>query len=148
MLIDDQIEDLARKALNAVVKRDPAKLKDAFAAFPADAALIDAVRLATAVSWHVLCANYGPSPSAYQIDSVADTAAEMESWSGLTAAEFKAFLTKLRNGENAFDSFSTGQIALISFVLAGNLLASCGREDEPWFQHLDRIEAALETSPR
>jgi hypothetical protein len=33
---------------------------------------------------------------------------------------------------------------LVTFVLATNLLMSCHRDGEWWFDYLDRVEAALE----
>lgn len=146
MRIDDQVEQVLREALTAAVKEDPARLQRAFAAF-SDDDLLQGTRIAAAISLQVLSESYGHSPNAAEIQSVAAKTATMESWTDVSANEVAAFLTAAHAGRKATEVLPANRIAPIAFVLAANLLASCCREGEYWFDYLDRVEAVLEARP-
>jgi len=146
MRIDDQVEPLVREALTAVVKSDPDRLRQAFTAFPNDDAMTSGARLATAVALYVLNDVYGRRPTPAELRSVADKLVEMEDWTDVTSDEVTTFLTGAYDGARATQVLPANRVAPLAYVIAGNLLSSCCKEGESWFNYLDRAESGLETS--
>lgn len=147
MKIDDRVEQAVRKTLTAVVQRDSDKLASAISSLPGDEATAQGLQLAVALSIFVLRDQYGRNPTDLEIRAVADKLVEMESWTDVTADEVVAALTAAF-GRVAVDQVLSPQRALIvSYVIAGNLLSSCHRDDEEWWNYLDRAEAAIEATP-
>jgi hypothetical protein len=128
MRIDAQIEPLVREALTAVVKSDPDRLRRAFEAFPDS---------------HDI---YGRRPTLAEVRSVADKLVEMEDWTDVSSEEVTAFLTAAYDGSRADQVLPADRIAPLAYVTAGNLLSSCCKEGEFWFNYLDRAESGLEAS--
>lgn len=147
MRIDDRIEPLVREALTAVVKSDAERLGRAFLAFPDDHAMTEGARLATAVALYVLGDVYGRTPTSEELRAVGDKLVEMEDWTDITSDEVVSFLTAAYQGRWADEIVLAGRIAPVAYVVAANLLASCGRKGEWWFTYLDRVETALEEAP-
>jgi hypothetical protein len=146
MRIDAQIEPLVREALTAVVKSDPDRLRRAFEAFPDSDAMTSGARLATAVTLFVLHDIYGRRPTLAEVRSVADKLVEMEDWTDVSSEEVTAFLTAAYDGSRADQVLPADRIAPLAYVTAGNLLSSCCKEGEFWFNYLDRAESGLEAS--
>lgn len=146
MRIDDQVEPLVREALTAVVKSDPERLRQAFTAFPDNDAMTSGARLATAVALYVLNDVYGQRPTPAELRSVADKLVEMEDWTDVTPDEVTTFLTASYDGARATEVLPADRIAPLAYVIAGNLLSSCCKDGEYWFNYLDRVEAGLEAS--
>ena len=146
MRIDDQVEPLVREALTAVVKSDPERLRAAFTAFPDDEATTSGARLATAVSLYVLNDVYGQRPTRAELKSVADKLVEMEDWTDATSEEVVTFLSAAYDGIRADKVLSVNRVAPLAYLIAGNLLSSCCKDGEYWFNYLDRAESALEAS--
>jgi hypothetical protein len=147
MEIDDQVESLAREALTAVVKSDAERLQRAFAAFPDDESMTRGAQLVTAVSLYVLSEVYGRTPTEPELRAVADKVVEMESWTDVTSDEVVSFLTAAYNGTRADQVLPLPRVGPLAYVIAGNLLSSCCKEGEFWFNYLDRAEAVLEATP-
>jgi hypothetical protein len=146
MRIDDQVEPLVREALTAVVKSDPDRLRQAFAAFPDGSAMTSGARLATAVALFVLNDVYGRRPTPAEVRSVADKLVELEDWTDISSDEVTTFLTAAYGGTRADRILPADRIAPLAYVIAGNLLSSCCKEGEFWFNYLDRAESGLEAS--
>lgn len=146
MKIDDRVEPLFRETLAALVKADPERFRRALAAFPDEVAMTTAYRLAAAVAVYVLHDQYGRRPTPAEVRAVAEKAAELENWTDVTAGEVTAFLTAYYDGTVVDQVMPIERAALVSFVLATNLLMSCHRDGEWWFDYLDRAEAAIESS--
>jgi hypothetical protein len=146
MLIDEQIEPLVRDVLNAVVKRDVERIQRAIAAFPDDEAMTAGYRLATAIALYVLEGQYGRFPTADEIRAVADKLVELEGWTDITSDEVVRFLTAVYGRTRVDEVLPLERVLLVSYVLAADLLSACRRKDEKWWDHLDRVEAALESS--
>ena len=146
MRIDEQVEPLVREALTAVVKSDPDRLRQAFTAFPDDDTMVSGARLATAVALYVLNDVYGRRPTPAELRSVADKLVEMEDWTDVTSDEVTTFLTAAYDGTRADQVLPVDRIAPLAYVIAGNLLSSCCKEGEFWFNYLDRAESGLEAS--
>ena len=70
----------------------------------------------------------------------------MEDWTDVTSDEVTTFLTAAYDGTRADQILPTNRIAPLAYLIAGNLLSSCCREGEFWFNYLDRAESALEAS--
>jgi hypothetical protein len=147
MRIDEQVEPLVREALTAVVKSDPERLRQALTSFPDDNATIAGTRLATAVALYVLDDVYGHRPTPAELRSVADKLVEMEDWTDVTADEVTMFLVVAHDGTRADRVLPADRITPLAYLIAGNLLSSCCKEGEFWFNYLDRAESALEASP-
>ncbi|WP_435123357.1 hypothetical protein [Micromonospora tulbaghiae] len=146
MRIDDRIESLVREALTAVVKSDAERLERALLAFGTDDALVEGVQLATAVSLHVLRDAYGREPDGDEVRAVADKIVEMEDWTDVGSDEVFNFVSAASAGRRADAVLPADRIAPLAFVIAGNLLSSCCKEGEFWYNYLDRIEAQIESA--
>jgi hypothetical protein len=146
MIIDERVEPLVRSTIEAVVKRDMAALQGAFARFPDDESMTYGAQLASAVGLYVLHDVYGREPTAAEIRAVANKLAEMESWTDVTADEVVLFLSAALAGQRADRVLPLERVAILPYVIAGNLLASCCKEGEWWFDYLDRAESAIEAT--
>lgn len=148
MRIDDQVEPLVRKVLDAVVKHEEDRF-DAAVQAVLDAGLgPNALELTAAICGFVVFdANEG-RPSPMDIRATSEAVAEMESWAELTADEISAFLTAVVNGARLEDAVGAQKGVMLTFVVTGSLLAASPKikDGEWWFNYLDRVEAALETS--
>jgi hypothetical protein len=105
-------------------------------------------RLAAAVAVYVLEDQYGRQPFAEEIHAVAAKLVELEGWTDVTADEVVKFLTALYAGQRVDEVLPLQRAFLVSYVLAADLLSSCHREGEWWFDYLDRAEAAIEAAPQ
>ena len=146
MKIDDRIESLVREALTAVVKRDPERLQAAIAAFPDEHALTAGYRLAAAIALYVLQDQYGRQPTPAEVRAVADKLVELEGWTDIQSDEVTRYLTALYGGTRVDEVLLLERAFLVSYVLAGDLLSTCRRKTEDWWDYLDRAEAAIEAS--
>lgn len=148
MKIDDKIEPLVREALDASVKEDTERLDAALKAFPSEDARRKGLELTVAIAFGVLVDSHDGKPSPEQLRHVAQTVAQMEHWAGVTQDEAHAYLSALVKSESlaALDSETT---VLLTFVITASLLSSSRKlkQDEWWFNYLDRIEAQLEATP-
>jgi hypothetical protein len=146
MKISSVVEPLVREALTAVVKGDPERLQRAFLAFPNDEVMTDGARIASAISLYVLFDSYGRRATSEEIRAVAEKVVELEDWTDITSEEVEAFLDAAYKGDKAVQVLPTGRIAPLAYVIAGNLLSSCHKEGEGWWDYLDRAEAAIEAT--
>lgn len=144
--IDVQVEPFVREALTAVVKSDAQRLERALGAFPDDEAMTKGARLATAVSLYVLNDVHGGQPNGGELRAVADKLVEMEGWTDINSDEVMTFLAAAYSGRPGTAVLPVDRIAPLAYVIAGNLLSSCCKEGEFWFNYLDRAEAALEAT--
>lgn len=144
MRIDDQVETLARSALDAAVKRDFDRLESALQAFPDDDVARRAVELALAVCTFVLVDVHQGKPDGEQIKVVAGKIAEMERWAEPTTEEIHTLLSGLFDRTSQVGVMPTESVVVLSFVVAASLLASLHLKDEEWWNYLDRAEAAIE----
>ncbi|WP_320067582.1 hypothetical protein [Micromonospora sp. RTGN7] len=144
MKISKQVEPLVRSALDAAVKRDFDRLDAALKAFPNDQAVAEAVALALSVILYVLRDLHHGKPSKPETEAIAAEIARGEAWAQPTEGEVKTFLVKLVNGEPLAEDLPSESVIVLAFVSAASLLASCHREDEQWWDYLDRAETALE----
>lgn len=146
MKISKHVEPLVRSALDAAVKRDFNRLDAALKAFPHDQAVKEAVALALSVTLYVLRDIHHGQPTNLETEAVAAEIVRAEAWAQPTEAEAKTFLVKLVNGEPLAEDLPSESVIVLAFISAASLLASCHREDEQWWDYLDRAEAALEAS--
>ncbi|MGC4853819.1 hypothetical protein ACLQ24_10565 [Micromonospora sp. DT4] len=144
MKINSQVEPLARNAIHAAVQQDLAKLRAALRAIPNDRAAHEAVALALAVTLLVMTDIHHGKPSDEQTRAVAAEIVRAEAWAQAGEEQVFNFLLRLVNGEPLAQTIAEEHI-LLAFVAAANLLSSCRRDSEEWWDHLDRAEAALET---
>ncbi|MEH1017628.1 hypothetical protein V6U90_31710 [Micromonospora sp. CPCC 206060] len=83
-------------------------------------------------------------PSPEETEAMAVEIARAESWARPTEAEVIVFLRRLVAGEPFGGAVPAENVVILAFVSAANLLASCHRDGEEWWDYLDRAEAALE----
>lgn len=146
MRIDAGAEVMARAAIHAAVKQDFAKLDETLRGFSDDELTRKAVELTLAVILFVLRDAYGGKPDDNQVRALAAAIAQSEAWVRATAEEISIFLLRLVNGESFVGKVPTENVVILGFVVAGYLVSSKRRDDEKWWDHLDRVEAALEAS--
>lgn len=146
MKIDRQVEPLVREALTAVVKRDPERLARALATFPAGEATVSGARLAMAVALYVLRDQSGQTPTEKEIRVVAGDIAKAEDWTDVTPDEITTALNSALGGVRADSVLPMERILLLAYVIAGYLVSSYRRDDDEWWDYLDRAEAAIEAA--
>ncbi|MEV4754776.1 hypothetical protein AB0J86_06630 [Micromonospora sp. NPDC049559] len=146
MKISSRVEPLVRNALDAAVKRDFPKLDAALKTFPDDQTTKQGVELVLAVTLYVLHDIHRGKPSEAETRAVAAEIARAETWARPTETETSEFLLKLVDGQPFAPSVPTENVFILAFVSAANLLSSCRRDDEEWWNYLDRAEAAIEVS--
>lgn len=144
MKISNRVEPLIRSAIHAAVQQDLSKLEMALQALPDDQAARESVELALAVTQLVLREIYQGKPSDEEIQAVAAEIARAEAWARATEEQVYPFLLRLVNGEPFAGAVPTENVIVLAIVSAANLLSSCRRDDEEWWNYLDRVEAALE----
>jgi hypothetical protein len=133
-----------RNSIHAAVQQDLSKLDAALQAFPDDEAIREAVKLALAVTQVVMRDVHGGKPTDEETRAVAVEIARAEAWARPSEEQVSRFLLRLVNGEQFVGTVPTEDVVVLAFVSAANLLSSCRRDDEEWWDYLDRAEAALE----
>lgn len=113
--------------------------------FPDNQAVTEAVELALAVVRYVIWDQYQGKPTDAEAEAVAAEITRAEAWAQPTESEVVTFLQRLVNGVPFAGEVPAEQV-ILAFVSAANLLASCHRENEKWWNYLDRAEAAIEAS--
>jgi hypothetical protein len=146
MNIDDRVEPLVRDTLYAAVRQDFDQLETALQAFPDDQSSRKGAELALAIGAVTLLDVYGRKPTPTEIRAVGDKLCQMETWAEPTPDEVNTFLTKLVDGESLEGALPAESVVILAFVVAANLLSSCHKEGEEWWDYLDRIEAGLEAT--
>jgi hypothetical protein len=147
MDIDARVEPLVREALAAVAGKDPERFQQAILAFPDDDAMTKGVQLAVALALYILHDQYGRTPTEEEIHAVANGVAELESWTDVSSDEVVTALTAAINRVRADQVLPLERALILAYVITGNLLASCHREGEKWWDYLDRAEAVIEATP-
>jgi hypothetical protein len=147
MMIDNQVEPLVRAVLEGAVKRDAPGFDAALRAFPSEPATRQGLELALSIIIVVLAQLYPDGPSPEDLDALAAFVAEEEAWVGPSPAEVATFLKTLLSGKALDEALPPVSDAVLSYVVAANLLASVSKpaEGEWWFDYLDKVEAFLET---
>lgn len=146
MKISSRVEPLTRNAIHAAVQQDLSKLETALQALPDDQAARETVELALAVTQLAMWEIHQGRPSDEETLAVAAEIARAEAWARATEEQVSAFLLRLVNGEPFAGTVPTENVVVLAIVSAANLLSSCRRDDEEWWNHLDRLEAALESA--
>jgi hypothetical protein len=146
MEIDRQVEPLLRESLTAVVKRNPERLAQALAAFPDDETAVTGARIAMAVALYVLQDQSGHPPTEDEIRTVARGIVASEDWTDVTEAEVTAALSSAVTGTRADSVMPLERVLILAYVIAGYLVSFYRRDDENWWDYLDRAEAAIETA--
>lgn len=146
MKIDMQIEPLVRQTIHAVVQRDVGKLETALQGFPDGDTTAKGVEIAAAVTTYVLLDGYGGKPAPDQVQTLSRKIAEMEEWAEPGAEEIAAYVTALVDGKPLEDVLPKESIVVLAYLVAGSLLSSTHREDEKWWDFLDRAEAAVDST--
>ena len=144
--IDARAEAMARAAIHAAVKQDFAKLDEKLRGFSDDKLTRNAVELTLGVILFVLRDVYRGKPDDDQVRALAAVIAQSEEWVKATVEEISEFLLRLVNGQPFAGKVPTENVFILAFVVAGYLLSSKRRDDEKWWDYLDRAEAALEAA--
>lgn len=146
MKIDSRVEPLVRSAIHAAVTSDFPKLDEALQAFPDDEATRKAVELGLSIIYVLMIDIHEGRPDEDEIRGVAAEVARAEAWASPTEEEVTVFLLRLMNDQPFAGVVPIENVYILAFVVAANLLSSCRRDDEEWWDYLDRAEAALEAA--
>ncbi|MFB9239124.1 hypothetical protein ACFFWC_26945 [Plantactinospora siamensis] len=144
--MDPEIEPLVRDAIHAAVIRDFDVLDERLQALPAGEPTARAVELTTALVYLIMIDIHNGKPTEEEIRGVAAEIARGEAWAAPTAEEVTSYLVRLLNGQPFGTEVPSENVVILAFVCAANLLSSCHRDDEEWWDYLDRAEAALEAA--
>lgn len=146
MKIDSRVEPIVRNTIHAAVISDFAKLDQALQSFPDDEATQKAVELGIALIYFLMVDSHRGRPSEGQIRGVSAEIARAEARASPSEEEVTIFLLLLMKGEPLAGSAPIENVFILTFIVAANLLSSCRRPDEEWWDYLDRAEAALEAT--
>ncbi|MGW4498410.1 hypothetical protein ACWENR_07295 [Micromonospora sp. NPDC004336] len=146
MKIDSSVEAAMRVTIHAAVKRDFGMLDQQLQALRSDELARSTVQLTLAVVGYLMTDVHGGRPTPEQVTAIATEIAKAESWARPTRDEIEVFLSKLMSGEPFGEAVPIENIIVLTFVVAANLLSSCRRDDEKWWDYLDRAEAAIEAA--
>ncbi|GGM53886.1 hypothetical protein GCM10011608_43520 [Micromonospora sonchi] len=146
MKIDDRVESLVRDTIHAAVIRDSQRLEEQLLALADDETTRKALELTLALLYFLIVDIHGHKPSDAEVEATAAGVVQAEAWAQLNPEETVRFHQRLMNGQPVTGSLSTENLIIISFVSVANLLSSCRRDDEEWWNYLDRAEAALEAA--
>lgn len=119
-------------------------MNEALAALPDDEASTNAGQLALAVSVYALHEIYNGRPSDDDLAGLANRLAELESWSNVPADEVHTFLKATLDRARLDQVLPIEKVGALIYLVAGSLLSAGRREDEKWWDFLDRAEAAIE----
>lgn len=146
--IDFRVEPLLREALGAVIGQDAERLQRAIAAFQDGDNVVYGVRLAAATSLFVLDDLHdGDQATEDDLAEIAGDIASAEGWTDVTGSEILKYLQAAYAGTPVDDVLPPERVLILSLVIAANLVASHHRDDENWWDLLDRAEAAIEAAP-
>ncbi|GAB3152846.1 hypothetical protein GCM10027290_44430 [Micromonospora sonneratiae] len=146
MKIDSRVESIVRNTIYPAVISDFARLDKALQAFPDDETTRKAIELGLSIVYTLMFDIYEGKPSEGEIRGVAAEIVRAEAWARPTDEEVSAFLLRLMNGEPFVGVLPIESIIILTFVVAAHLLSSCRRDDEDWWDYLDRVEAFLENA--
>jgi hypothetical protein len=147
--IDDRAEEIVRHLFETVVNEDEAGLDAALRSFPDDETRVAAVRLAVAICQFAVLDENGGMPSDRQLGQLAESLADVASWSIAKPDEVRTFLTGVMRDQPVVPPLDPTVAYALTFIVAGTMLASSAKvgPDEWWFDYLDRVEAVLESMP-
>lgn len=146
MKIDDRIESLVRDTLHTAVIRDSQRLEEQLLALADDETTRKVVELTLALLYFLMVDIHGHKPSNAEVEATAVGVVQAEAWAQLNPEETVRFHQRLMNGQPIADSLSAESLIITSVVSVANLLSSCRRDNEEWWNYLDRAEAVLEAA--
>ncbi|MFI6762545.1 hypothetical protein ACIBF5_25765 [Micromonospora sp. NPDC050417] len=146
MRVDKRVEPTVRKAIHAAVIRDFPLLEGQLQKLPDDEAVRKAIELTLALIYFLMVDIHEGEPTDAEIRGVAAEIARAEAWARPADAEVTAFLSKLMKREAFAPEVPDENVIILAFVSAANLLSSCRRDEEEWWDYLDRAEAAIEAA--
>ncbi|MFG1837666.1 hypothetical protein ACLQ29_14925 [Micromonospora sp. DT228] len=146
MKINSSAEAVMRAIIHAAVQRDFAQLDERLRALNDADTAAATVELALGLVGFLMVDIHEGRPSDDQISAVAKEVAEAESWAQPTHREVADFLMRLMRGEPFTVAVPSENVIILAFVVAANLLSSCRRDDEKWWDYLDRVEATMEAA--
>jgi len=149
MQVDAQVEPLVRAALGAAVDKDPGKSEDALRAMVdrGDAVVRQGLNLALAIGLAALFDIHNGRPSDEELQDLAESFTEMESWAEFDHDTSLTFLTALADQRSPENVLPPETVTRLVFVVTAWLLAGFLQEDEHWYEYLDKILDTLESAP-
>lgn len=146
MKIDSRVEPLVRNTIYTAVIGSFSELEKALQSFSDDETAQKAIELGVSLIYVLMIDIYEGMPSDEEIQALAAEVARAEDWAQPTEEGVTVFLRRLMKGEPFAGVVPVEDIVILTFVVAAHLLSSCRRDDEEWWDYLDRVEAALEAS--
>jgi hypothetical protein len=144
--IDQRTEEILRKVLYAAIKEDDSSFEKQLEAFGSGEALNVAAARATDVAALIIAEQYKGRPTPEMVTRLADfSAAANQEWTGITSADFSAFLQAILDDTPLANVLPVGVAVRVPFVLAAQLMVQFKNPDETGFDYLDRIWERLET---
>jgi len=144
MKIDSRVEPLVRNTIHTAVIGDFWKLEKALQSFPDDEAAQKAIELGVSLIYVLMIDIHEGMPSDDEIQGLAAEVARAEAWAMPTEEQVTTFLRHIMNGKPFAGVVPVEDVVILTFVVAAHLLSSCRRDDEEWWDYLDRVEAVLE----
>jgi hypothetical protein len=142
--IDVATERILIKAIHAAIRDDENDFEAQLEAFVTKDALLAADARCTDLSALIMLQEYGGLLRDESIQELAARLARFASWSGITAAEFTAYINAIFNATPVETVLEIGPALRAPFILLAGLLINFHGDGEAWHDYLDRAWDALE----
>jgi hypothetical protein len=139
-------EKVFRKVIFAAIKQDDKSFEELLETFASGQELLAADQRASDVALLIIAEQYKGRPTPEMVTRLADYVASMnEGWSGITAADFNAFIHAILEDTPLESVLPTGVAIRAPFILTAHLLIQFETTSEKAFDYLDRLWEVLET---
>jgi hypothetical protein len=148
--IDNEVEPVVREAFASSVAAEPDRFNNALENLGSrgDQFAREALRLALSIDAAALYVIHdGQRPNSEQLQSLAQDFTKTETWVDIAPEVPIKFLTALAEGTSVFEVLPPDDVADVTFVMGGWLLAAFLPDGKDWTDFLDEILDALEAAP-
>ena len=142
--IDVATERVLIKALHATIRDDEDDFEAQLEAFATKDALLTADARCTDLSALIMLKQYGGILREESVQELATRVARFASWSGITPAEFAAYINAIFNATPIENVLEIGAALRAPFILLANLLVNFHADGETWHAYLDQVWDVLE----
>jgi hypothetical protein len=148
--ISPDIEKPFRKALGHAIRNEFEEMRQVLIRL-SEEQIAYCLSLCVHVSGYIaidVCGRQWPNEVNLHVIAEAATESTFARQSGLKAEDSYAFVKRVALGFESLDKVfpSPEGAAILSFAITGHLLAAFGREDEDWWEYLNKIEEVYEVA--
>jgi hypothetical protein len=142
--IDVATERVLIKAVHAAIRNDEDDFEAQLEAFLTKDALLAADARCTDLSALIMLQKYGGILHEESVQELAARLARFAPWSGITPAEFAAYINAIFTATSIETVLEIGPALRAPFILLANLLVNFHADGETWHAYLDEVWEVLE----